>query len=131
MGSATTAEGLFLPEGCKEWDYILIPLASPGVGKPVCHPEACLCRRCALRGHWYNRKQRLLCKAKSMVTCFPIAQRKGTEIPFSSSLFSQFFISGRKIKDSRYFSLIGKRNGRFLVAPSDHLKCLWEGLWQT
>lgn len=50
MGSVTTAAGQFSPEACKEWAYILIPLASPGVGEPVCHSGACLCRCCALRG---------------------------------------------------------------------------------
>lgn len=60
----------------------------------------------------YNRKQRPLCKANSARTCFPIAQRKGTEISFSSC-FSQFYISERKIQGSRYFSLIRERNGSF------------------
>lgn len=110
--------------------HVLIPLASLGTGKPVCHSEACLCRHCILCimyiVHWYNRKQRLLCKANSIVTCLPMAWSKGTEVPFSSSRFNHFCISGRKIKDSRYFYFIRKGNGRsFSVAPSDQLRCLW------
>lgn len=50
MGSVITAAGLFLPEGCKEWGCILIPSASPGVGKSMCCSGSCLGRCCALRG---------------------------------------------------------------------------------
>lgn len=70
----------------------------------VCQHMLCIKR--------YKRKWRLLCKADSMGTCFPLAQRKGTEISFSSC-FSQFYISGRKIQGSSYFSLIRKGKGSF------------------
>lgn len=104
---------------CMSWRNrcVSLKLASAGV---VC---------CALRGHWYHRMRRLPCKVNAIVTCFPMAPSKGTEVPFSSSPFNHFFISGRKVKGSRYFCFIRKGNGRsFLVAPSDQSQCLWGSL---
>lgn len=107
--------------------YILIPSALVGLEKLVWHSEACLCRYCVLCIKRPLAQQRLLCRANSIVTWFPMAQSKSTEVPFSSSWFNHFCISGRKIKDSRYFCFIRKENGRsFSVAPSDQLQGLWE-----